>query len=308
MIVVFGSINIDIEMQVERLPQPGETILCRDYLLIPGGKGANQACAAARTGAAVRFFGRVGDDSFAETATVNLSAAGVDLTGVSAAEDSNTGVATVLVEPTGENCITVGAGANLRARADQVPDSALTPETLLLLQMEVTAAENWRLIERAKKRGARIILNAAPAAMVPEDVLQSIDVLVANEVEGGLIAREVGIDATPASRAPRLLAQRYALTCIVTLGGAGLISFGPDGGWAAPGLPISPVDTTGAGDVFVGSLGAALDRGDATPDALRFASAAAGLSCLKTGTQASMPTLEEVEEACERLPASRKLA
>ncbi|MEQ8603489.1 MAG: ribokinase [Marivibrio sp.] len=307
MIVVFGSINIDIEMQVERLPRSGETLLCRDYLLIPGGKGANQARAAALTGAKVRMFGKVGDDSFADSATEYLIAANVDLAGVSAAA-AHTGVATVLVEPTGENCITVGAGANLEARADQVPDSALTPETTLLLQMEVTESENWRLVERAKKRGARVILNVAPAGMVPESVLQSIDVLVANEVEGAAVAREVGLEVAPASRIPRALAQRYALTCIITLGGAGLISFGPDGGWSVPGLPISAVDTTGAGDVFVGALAAALDRGDDQQAATRFAAAAAGLSCQKAGTQASAPTLEEVEEALPSLPESRRLA
>jgi ribokinase len=307
-IVVFGSINIDIEMRVDRLPQSGETLLCQDYLLSPGGKGANQACAAARTGAAVRLFGKVGEDSFADSALEFLSEAEVDLSGVETARGEHTGCATILVEPSGDNCITVGAGANLAARAEQVPDSVLTPETVLLLQMEVTAGENWRLVERAKKRGARILLNAAPAAMVPQDVLQSIDVLIANEVEGGHVAREVGIEEGAASRIPRALAQRYALTCILTLGGAGLISFGPDGGWSVPALPISPVDTAGAGDVFVGALAGALERRDAMPDALRFASVAAGLSCQKSGTQASMPVGEEVEAELARLPGSRKLA
>lgn len=308
MIVVFGSINIDIEMQVDRLPQSGETLLCRDYMLTPGGKGANQACAAARTGANVRFFGKVGDDSFAESATQFLSDAEVDLSGVASATAAHTGCATILVEPSGDNCITVGSGANMEARADQVPDSVLTPETVLLLQMEVLSAENWLLVERARKRGARIVLNAAPAAMVPQKVLESIDVLIANEVEGGHVAREVGIEDGAPSRIPRALAQRYALTCILTLGGAGLLSFGPDGGWSVPGLPISPVDTAGAGDMFVGALAGALDRGDAMPDALRFASTAAGLSCLKSGTQASMPIGDEVMAAMDRLPASRRLA
>lgn len=308
MIVVFGSINFDIEMRVERLPQSGETLLSRDYLLSPGGKGANQACAAARTGSAVKLYGMVGDDTFADSALEYLKAAEVDLSGVGSAEAAHTGCATILVEPSGDNCITVGAGANLEARAAQVPDSVLTPETVLLMQMEVTASENWRLVERAKKRGARIVLNAAPAAMVPQDVLQSIDVLVANEVEGGHVAREVGLEDGAPSRIPRALAQRYALTCIITLGGAGLISFGPDGGWSVPGLPISPVDTAGAGDVMVGALASALGRGDAIPDALRFASTAAGLSCQKSGTQASMPERADVDATLDRLPESRRLA
>ncbi len=307
MIVVFGSINFDIEMQVERLPMAGETQLSRDYTLAPGGKGANQACAAARTGASVTLYGMVGDDRFADLALETLAAAGIDLAGVGTAE-AHTGCATILVDSGGENCITVGAGANLEARADQVPDSALTPETLLLLQMEVAAAENWRLVERARARGCQIILNAAPAAMVPESVLRSIDVLVTNEVESSRIAQEVGLDAGPASRIPRALAQRYTLTCIVTLGGAGLLSFGPDGGWSVPALPVSPVDTTGAGDALVGGLAGALSAGAAMPDALRWASAGAGLSCTRTGTQSALPDRAEIEAALERLPAPRRLA
>lgn len=307
MLVVFGSINIDIEMRVERLPRPGETLLSRDYMLSPGGKGANQALAAKRAGADVRFYGMVGNDYFAPVALQLLEEAGIDVEGIGTA-DAHTGCATILVDSGGENCITVGAGANLESKADQVPDSVLGPDTILALQMEVSEAQNWKLIERAAKRGAKILLNVAPAGMVPESILKAVDILVVNETEGRHVAAEVGLDVNQPTRLPRALANRYGLTCIMTLGGAGLLSFGPDGGWSVPGLPVSPVDTTAAGDAFVGNLAAALDVGMSMPEALRHATVGAGLSCTVEGAQAALPDAETVADRLKDLPESRRLA
>ena len=308
MIVVFGSVNIDIEMRVGRLPRPGETLLSGDYLMTPGGKGANQALAAARAGDQVRLIGMVGNDNFGTFALDLLNEQGVDVSGVGEAEDEHTGCATIWVDDSGENSIVVGAGANLRARADQVPDALLTDKTLLMMQMEVTPAENWTLVKRAKARGARIILNVAPAGMVPDEVLRSVDFLVVNELEGQTVAAEVGLDVEQATRVPRALASRNGLTCILTLGGAGLLCFGPEGGWSVPGLPISPVDTTAAGDAFVGNLAVALDNGVAIDEALRWASVGAGLSCTREGAQSAMPHGDEIRAQLDKLPASRKLA
>lgn len=308
MIVVFGSVNIAIEMRVPRLPRPGETVLSGDYLMAPSGNGANQALAAARSGDDVRLFGMVGSDNFGTFALDLLREQGVDVSGVQAAEGQNTGCATIWVDDSGENSNVIGAGANLLAKSNQVPDSALRPDTVLVLQMAVNTTENWKLIKRAKARGARIILNVTPAGMVPDDILKTVDILVVNEVEGQTVAAEVGLDVDPASRLPRALCGRYGLTCILTLGGAGLLCFGPDGGWSVPALPISPVDTTAAGDAFVGNLAAALDRGIVIGEALRWAAVGAGLSCTREGTQASLPHYEEVKANLARLPVSRKLA
>lgn len=308
MIVVFGSVNIDIEMRVDRVPHPGETLLSSDYMMTPGGKGANQALAASRAGDEVRLIGMVGNDNFGTFALDLLREQGVDVSGVAHAQDEHTGCATIWVDDSGENSIVVGAGANLSARAEQVPDSVLDKNTVLLMQMEVQPAQNWRLIERAKARGARILLNVAPAGMVPDDVLKAVDLLVVNEHEGQTVAREVGLDVEQTTRVPRALAARYGLTCVLTLGGAGLLCFGPDGGWSVPGLPISPIDTTAAGDAFVGNLAAALDMGMKIDEALRWASVGAGLSCTREGAQAAMPHREDVEANLSKLPATRKLA
>ncbi len=307
MIVVFGSVNVDVEMRVERLPKPGETLLCRDYLMTQGGKGANQACAAARAGGEVKLFGQVGSDGFADWALELAKSSGVDVSGVEVS-DQHTGIANILVDSSGENTVTTGAGANLEARADQVPDSDLGPDTLLCLQMEVTDSENWRLVERAKEKGARIMLNVAPAGMVPEAALRAVDVLIVNEMEGAHVAREVGLEIDQPTRVPRLLHSRYGLTCILTLGGAGLLVFGPDGGWSIPSLPLSPIDTTAAGDALIGALAAGLDHGMELPDALRYASAAAGISVTREGSQSAMAVQEEIEENLEYLPPSRRLA
>lgn len=306
MIVVFGSINIDLVIQVDGLPRSGETVLSDAYNLYPGGKGANTAVAAARAGAATLLFGRVGADGFAEQALSILRDAAVDLGGVETS-DRPTGCATICVDSGGENSIVVASGANLDARAAQVPDSILGPDTLVALQMEVPAAENWIMVERAKSAGARVLLNLAPAGMVPPSVLQSVDYLIANEIEAATLANEVGLDVAQPTRVPRKLAERYGLTCIVTLGGAGALAFTPEGGYSVPAMPIAPIDTTAAGDAFCGGLAAALANDSDLQDALRRASTGAGLSCRVKGAQSSLPSRQDIEDNLASLPQCRRL-
>jgi ribokinase len=307
-IVVFGSLSVDIEMNLARLPRPGETLLSRDYLMSPGGKGANQAVAASRAGDEAHLYGMVGDDGFGRWVVDFLDQEGVDVAGVGTIEGVNTGCASIWVDESGENSAVMGAGANLKAKAAQVPASVLGPDTVVAVQMEVSDRENWALVKRAKARGARVILNVAPAGMVPDEVLKAVDILVVNEHEGQTVAHEVGLEVDQPTRVPRALHARYGLTCILTLGGAGLLCFSSEGGWSVPSLPVSPVDTTAAGDTFVGNLAAALDRGAPIQEALRWAAVGAGLSCTREGAQPSMPHQDEVRENLPRLPPSRKLA
>lgn len=307
MIVVFGSINIDIVTQVDALPRAGETVLSDVYNIYPGGKGANTAVAAARAGANTFLYGKVGPDGFADQALAMLRDAGVGLDGV-AVSDRPTGCATIWVDSGGENSIVVASGANLDARAAQVPDSVLGPDTLVSLQMEVPVAENWMIVERAQAAGAKVFLNLSPAGMVPEAILRSVDYLVTNEIEAAMLAAELGLDVDQPTRVPRLLAQRYGLNCIVTLGGAGALAFGPDGGFSIPALPIAPIDTTAAGDAFCGGLAAALDNGFGLYDALCRASAGAGLACRIAGAQSSLPDREAIEASLLNLPEGRRLA
>lgn len=307
MIVVFGSLNLDLVLTVPALPRPGETVLCPGYVLKPGGKGANQAVAAARAGAEVRLFGRVGDDAFGRQLCQHLAGEGVDIAGV-ATDAAPTGCAAVCVDGQGENQIVVAGGANLALRADQVPDAVLTPAATVLMQMEVPAAQVQALIARARARGARTVLNLAPAGELPRAVLAELDVLVVNALEAAALAQRFGLTgATPRDHA-RALAASGPVTCVVTLGGAGALAAEPDGRlWHVPALPVAPVDTTGAGDAFCGVLAASLDAGDALPMALRCASVAAGLACLALGAQESLPGAAAIAARLAEVPEPRRL-
>jgi ribokinase len=304
MIVVFGSINIDLVVPVERLPSPGETVLGPHYTLVPGGKGANQALAAARAGGQVRMIGRVGRDGFADLALAELKAAGVDLSAVER-DALPTGCALIPVDRAGGNLIIVASGANSGTIERQVADELLTPDTLVILQMEIPLAENWRLVERAKRRGARVMLNCAPAAEVPHATLATLDWLAVNESEAELLARSLSLTAADARAAGAAIAKAVATTVIVTLGGEGAVAFSGADVWNIGTLPITPVDTTAAGDAFVGAFAAAMDSGADLPAALHRASVAGGLACTVAGAQPSLPTKAAIESRLRDLAPAR---
>ncbi|MBL8837115.1 MAG: ribokinase [Alphaproteobacteria bacterium] len=290
MIVVFGSINIDLVFRLPTLPAAGETVLGDSYSVVAGGKGANQAVAAARDGARVALVGAVGDDGFTAPALAELGAAGVDLTRV-ARVAAPTGCAAIAVDAKGANLILVASGANLHARAAMVPDEWLDRGTTLVVQREVPMAELAALLPRARARGCRVVLNTAPAGPIPAAALAAVDVLVANEGEAAALAAERGLAGGGAAA----LAQALGCVVVVTRGGDGVEAAG--GGTVLRGraLKITPVDTTGAGDCFVGVLAAALDRGAALGPALHRAAVAAGLACTRLGAQPGMPTRSETD-------------
>jgi ribokinase len=296
-IVVFGSINVDLVARVQRLPQPGETRLGRSFAMLPGGKGANQALAARRAGGDVTLFGCVGqDEAMYSIALRMLVRDGVDLTGIHKV-DGAPGVALIHVDDRGENCITVVAGANAHARATQVPDALLSSATTVLMQLEVPADEVAAVANRARRRGARVILNAAPAATLPAALLDDVNVLVVNQTEAiGLAAVGTPDDVTHACR--RLAAP--ARSVVATLGAAGALYVhgGKMRAQAAPAIDV--VDTVGAGDAFAGALAVALDRRDTFASAIRQAVAAGSLACGVAGAQDSMPK----REAIDRLAAT----
>ncbi len=314
MIVVFGSINADLMIEVATLPRPGETVLAPEYRAVPGGKGANQALAARRAGGEVALYGCVGHDPFAAIALELLGGDGVDLSGL-ARSDRGTGCAVVCVGPRGENQIVVASGANRDARMADVPDSALGPETTLVLQLEIDLGETAALIARARTAGGRIVLNAAPAASMPEAALAAIDVLVVNRLEATMVADGSGSSAGSSAQssapgavsAARWLADRFGCLTVATLGHDGAVAFGADGGWRGDALGVAARDTTGAGDTFVGVFAAALDGGAAIPDALARASVAAGLACLGIGAQQSIPTGAMIEARLGELGPPRRL-
>ncbi len=296
MIVVFGSLIADVVFPVHALPRPGETVACDSTLLTPGGKGANQAVAAARVGATVRMAGCIGDDRFASLLQDSLSEAGIATEALRVIEGESSGCAAVAVDRDGHNQIVLALGANRHSTDQQVPDDWLGPETCVLLQMEVPVAANWRLIARAKARGARTILNFAPAGVVPAAVLEQVDVFVVNEMEAEAVAEALALDDRAPEGVARWLARQFKLDCIVTLGADGARLCRPNGElWQVAALPIVAVDTTGAGDAFVGVFAAALDAGRDVPDALHRASIAGGLACLAAGAQSSFPDGATIE-------------
>ena len=290
MVIVFGSINLDLGFPLDSLPAPGETRLCPALRAGPGGKGANQALAARRDDAAVAMAGAVGQDAFAGPALALLEAAGVDLSRV-VRTDTATGCAAVLTDSAGRNQIAVAAGANLLARAGQVEDALLLPGATLLLQMECDPGETAALIRRAKGRGARVLLNLAPAAPLPPDALAMLDLLIVNEHEAAWLG---AADAAA-------LHRQLGVGVVRTMGGDGAEYAAGAGAGHVRAAAVQVVDTTGAGDCFAGVLAAALDRGAALPDAMRRACAAAALACTRPGAQAAMPDAVDTEALLARM-------
>jgi ribokinase len=291
MILSFGSINADLIVPVPKLPQPGETVLGGSYELLPGGKGANQALAARRAGAEVTLVGAVGRDHFAAIALASLRGEGVDTHLVRDLE-LPTGCALIMVSATGENIIAVASGANMGVRCDWVPEDLLNANTTLVAQLEVPPGETQRLIRRVRRSGGRCVLNLAPALPIDLALLPEIDLLVANESEAATMSPD-----------PVEIARRLRQGLVVTRGAAGASAFLAEGSRLdLPALAIDPVDTTGAGDTFVGVLAAALDLGASLEAALRRASAAAGLACLARGAQTAMPGSAAIDAAMAELP------
>ena len=291
MIIVFGSINIDLVTRVPAIPKPGETVLGPSYDLIPGGKGANQALAARRAGAEVALVGAVGQDGFADLALRLLMQDGVDCTHVVRVA-APTGAAFITVDAQSENTVVVAAGANASAQAKQLH---VARGDLLLLQREVPDHEGELAARMARQQGAKVLLNLAPAGTLSRDYLAQIDILVMNEHEAGVLAQAYGLDASSPELAAQQLHQTFDLTTIVTLGAEGAVAFEASARYSVAALAIKPVDTTAAGDTFVGALAACLARGLSLAQSLPFAAAAGSLACTQKGAQTSIPYKTDIQ-------------
>jgi ribokinase len=289
MVIVFGSINLDLIFSVPHIPAVGETVLGPSIRIEPGGKGANQAIAAAHDGAHVIMAAAVGRDILAARAMTQLREANVDLTRV-LESDASTGCAGIAVDPAGNNAIAVGSGANLVVRQTQIEDALLNPTATVVLQMEVPLAETAALVRRAHAKGARVILNLAPAAQFPEATLREVDFLVVNETESAWLANRLGCSDGAAQ-----IHARLGIVIIRTLGGEGLEMATIEGVTTMPAHAVTAIDTTAAGDCFVGVLAAALDRGATLTGALNRATAAAALCCTRHGSQGSIPSARETD-------------
>jgi ribokinase len=294
MIVVFGSLNVDLVTPVERLPGAGETVIGPSYALHPGGKGANQALAARRAGAEVVLVGAVGRDGFADIALSLLAADGVELSDVARVE-APTGAAFIAVDAAGSNQIVVAAGANALARAEALSAMTFGESDMLLLQREVPEAECLAAARAMKQAGGRVILNLAPAGAPAEGLLACLDVLVVNEHEALVLAQSLGWpEREPDDIARRCDAER-GIACIVTLGADGAVGWhgGVRRRLAAP--VVAVVDTVAAGDSFTGAFAAALSAGYGFSGALQRGLAAGSLACTVAGAQPSVPRREAIE-------------
>jgi ribokinase len=296
-IVVIGSSNTDMVVKATHIPQPGETVLGGEFVMVPGGKGANQAVAAARLGAEVTLVARLGDDLFAEASLRNFHEAGIRTEAVVRDPDAASGVALILVDESGENAIAVAPGANARLTPADVDraEPAIRTADMVVLQLEVPLPTVLHALRLAKRHGRRVTLNPAPAAPVPDEALAMADFLTPNETEaemllGGGAAGLGGIAATAEA-----LRAKGAGTVIVTLGREGAFVVGPSGSFHVAGRHVEAVDTTAAGDAFTGALACALGEGQELAAALAFATAAAALSVTRLGAQSSLPGRAEVE-------------
>jgi ribokinase len=294
-ILVIGSLNADLVVRAPRFPAPGETISGEDLAIIPGGKGANQAVAAARQGASVAMVGRVGDDSFGPTLLQNLQNNKVDTAHVQTAEAA-TGTATIIVDSSGQNSIVLSPGANGKVSPADVDAVSFQDADILLLQLEIPLETVIHAASVARQNGLRVILNPAPARRLPDSLLADVDMLIPNESELGLLSGQPVTDIASAGSAARVLLAKGMKTVIITLGADGALIVTNEIVQHSPAFKVDVVDTTAAGDAFIGGLAAALLKGMPLEDAVRFGNASGALAATKFGAQPSLPTVEEVNQ------------
>ncbi len=294
-VLVVGSLNADLVMRAARLPRPGETIVGGTFHMAPGGKGANQAVAAARLGAPVTMVGRVGDDVFGRLVRDAVADAGVRVDGVGIAAGSATGTAQIIVDDRGQNAIVVASGANSELGVRDVVEAvaAWDDAALVVLQLEIPLVTVAATVAMAVERRVPVLLNAAPAQSVPEDLVAAVQWLVVNEVEAEQLTGCTIGSVDEAVAAARAL-QRAEQHVVVTLGRAGAVLVGGGEVVHAPAPQVAVVDSTAAGDAFVGGLAAGLQRGLPLTSAFRHAVVAGSLACTKAGAIPSLPTAAEV--------------
>ena len=296
-IAVVGSSNMDLVIKTERIPNPGETILGGEFVMIAGGKGANQAVAAARLGAQVNFIARVGSDAFGMKMLENFAQDGINADYVIKDQSKASGVATITVDNNGENSIVVAPGANAALTPEDIEagEKAISEADSLLLQLEVPIETVIRAAEIARKHGTRVILDPAPAQKLPEKLLKLIDILTPNESEAEILTGISGDNEESARKqAENLLASRVSCV-LVTRGASGSLLYDGKEFKSFPAVRVDSVDTTAAGDCFNGSLAASLAEGSTLDQAIAFASRAAACSTTRLGAQDSLPNKFELD-------------
>ena len=297
-IAVVGSLNMDLVIRAEHIPEPGETILGSDFQTIPGGKGANQAVAAARLGAEVSMVGRLGNDSFADILLDNLAAYGIATSHVIKDALAPSGVALIVVDQAGENSIVVASGANMQvSEADvEAAQAVIAGADVLILQLEIPLPAVQRAARIAADHAVPVLLNPAPARELPVELLPLVNVMIPNETETALLTGQRTDSEAGLEEATLKLLQQGVGAVVITLGKKGAYIAGQEQkGQFSRAFSINPVDTTAAGDAFVAGLAVHLAEGHSLEQAVTWGNAAGALAALRFGAQTSAPSREEVE-------------
>ena len=294
-VVVFGSINLDLVVEVPHLPTKGETVIGNRFFSVAGGKAANQAVAVAKLGTSVNLVGQVGDDSFGKTLLENLQTAGVDISSITVNPHTHSGIASIVVDEKGENTIACAAGANNLVREQEVAKfKALLPQSkIVLLELGIPLATVLAAAREAKASNNLVILDPAPAkSNLPDELYHLVDLITPNEVEASQLVGFTVDGVTTARQAASFLHQMGVKNVIITLGSQGaLYSNGTENFWMKP-IPVSVVDTVAAGDAFNGALAVALAQGKSLKEAAQWGTVAGALAVTKNGAQSSLPNWE----------------
>lgn len=293
---------MDMVVRTNRSPDAGETLIGQAFALSPGGKGANQAVAAARLGAEVSMIGRVGKDTFGSEMLEIIRNEGIHIEHISVSEHQATGVASIIIEEDGENRIIVVPGANIELTVQDIQalEAVISQTKIIVLQLEMDLAMSEQAIAIAHRKGIPVILNPAPARVLKDEMLAQVSYLTPNETEAGILSGMTVDSAETAEQAARILLQKGVQNVIVTLGSKGALIVNAEGAKAVPGFPVKAVDTVAAGDSFNGALAQQLVLGKTLEEAVSFANAVGALAVGKEGAIPSLPQLSEVEQFLKR--------